>query len=338
MPIPRNSKQPLIDGHRLNAAGMWRYAGWPVAHNASGDVWVLGESASVRADALTSLIAPDFELADLNGQRHRLSDYRGRKVFMVTWASWCGCRMELPKWQSLYQELKERGFTVLAIALDEADAARPWIEAAAPGFPCLIDSDHITADLYNLVNVPQAVWIDEAGQIVRPPETAGMTDSFRVMDRNTYVTPQAASEERERVKKAYMDAIRDWTVHGAASPFVLDTKAVTARITVPDAAIANAHAYFRLGQALLRDKQSADAEVAFAEATRLHPDSWAMWRQNAKKNARGLATDEEFWRRVDALGDRPYYTPADLGSTNTSTVTAISDNKSETNIHATFKI
>ena len=48
-----------------------------------------------------------------------------------------------------------------------ADAARPFIEAAAPSYVSLIDRDHHLADLYNMVNVPQGVWIDEAGRIVR---------------------------------------------------------------------------------------------------------------------------------------------------------------------------
>jgi hypothetical protein len=216
-------------------------------------------------------------------------------------------------WQSLYEATKDHGFTVLAIALDQPEAARPWIEVASPGYPCLIDRDHLTAELYNLVNVPQAVWIDEAGRMVRPPETAGSTDGFRAMDRKNFTMPQAALEERQRVKTAYLDAVRDWAVHGASSPYALDAKAVMARLIVPDAAIAEAHAHFRLGQALLRDGQTAEAAAEFAEATRLHPDSWAMWRQAADKDARGLAGGEAFWQRVDALGDRPYYAPVDLG-------------------------
>jgi hypothetical protein len=216
-------------------------------------------------------------------------------------------------WQSLYEATKDHGLTVLAIALDQPEAARPWIEVASPGYPCLIDRDHLTAELYNLVNVPQAVWIDEAGRMVRPPETAGSTDGFRAMDRKNFTMPQAALEERQRVKTAYLDAVRDWAVHGASSPYALDAKAVMARLIVPDAAIAEAHAHFRLGQALLRDGQTAEAAAEFAEATRLHPDSWAMWRQTADKDARGLAVGEAFWRRVDALGDRHYYAPVALG-------------------------
>jgi len=231
-------------------------------------------------------------------------------------------------WQSLYEATKDHGFTVLAIALDQPEAARPWIEVASPGYPCLIDRDHLTAELYNLVNVPQAVWIDEAGRMVRPPETAGSTDGFRAMDRKNFTMPQAALEERQRVKTAYLDAVRDWAVHGASSPYALDAKAVMARLIVPDAAIAEAHAHFRLGQALLRDGQTAEAAAEFAEATRLHPDSWAMWRQTADKDARGLAVGEAFWQRVDALGDRPYYAPVALGQpdpTNASSLIPPSD-------------
>ncbi len=47
----------------------------------------------------------------------------------------------------------------------------------------------------------------------------------------------------------------------------------------------------------------------FAAASRLHPDSWAIWRQHAEKDARGLATSAAFRDCVDALGDRPYHRP-----------------------------
>jgi len=125
--------------------------------------------------------------------------------------------------------------------------------------------------------------------------------------------PQSAVEERLRVRSVYLDAVRDWASKGAASPYALDAKAVLARLAVPDASIAEAHANFRLGQALLREGRSEQAAVVFAEATRLHPDSWAMWRQTADKDPRGLAVGDAFWRRVDELVDRPYYAPVDLG-------------------------
>ncbi len=156
-------------------------------------------------------------------------------------------------WQSLFESLvnslADRSFTVLAVALDEPEAARPWIEAAQPAYPCLIDRTHHVADLYNLVNVPQAVWIDEHGRIVRPPEIAGSNDGFRQVNRTTGVVPEAVLAERVRIKTQYMDAVRDWVLHGAASVNVLDAERAAARLKLPQDAASEAHARFRLGHA-----------------------------------------------------------------------------------------
>ena len=215
-------------------------------------------------------------------------------------------------WQSLQASAKDQGFTVLAIALDNSDAARPWIEAAAPTYPCLIDQEHRVAELYNLVNVPQAVWIDEAGRMVRPPESAGSTDGFRERDPVTNALPEHVAARRTRLKNAYFDAARDWALHGAASRHAMRPDEVLQRLQVPDAGIAEAHARFRLGQVLLREGREAEARAQFDTASQLHPDSWAIWRQHAERDARGLAAGPAFWARVDAMGDKPYYPPADI--------------------------
>jgi len=208
--------------------------------------------------------------------------------------------------------MKDHGFTVLAVALDQPETARPWIEAAAATYPCLIDRDHHLADLYNMVNVPQAVWIDEEGRIVRPPETAGSMDAFRAMDRKTFTIPEEVMAERNRVKTQYFDAVRDWVLRGSASVYAMNATRAADKLELPDATIAEAHARFHLGRYLLREGQEAEAQLQMAEASRLHPDSWAMWRQAAAKDARGLASGPEFWKRVDALGSRDYYPPAEI--------------------------
>ncbi len=57
-------------------------------HVRDGDVWSLGSVPQVRSTELESAVAPDFEVTDRNGDTFRLSDLRGRKVVLFTWASW----------------------------------------------------------------------------------------------------------------------------------------------------------------------------------------------------------------------------------------------------------
>jgi len=82
------ARSELVRGARLNIAAMWRRSGQPVVHDSAARTWVFGAGAAQRGAALTRLEAPDFELPDLQGRAHRLSQYRGRKVFLATWASW----------------------------------------------------------------------------------------------------------------------------------------------------------------------------------------------------------------------------------------------------------
>jgi AhpC/TSA family len=212
-------------------------------------------------------------------------------------------------WQALYGELKDQGFAIVAVALDVAEAARPWVEAAKPGYTVLIDSEHRIAELYNIVNVPQAVWIDEAGRIVRPPETAGAYEAFRFRDRTSNQIPAAELAKKASAQQRYLDAVRDWVARGAESRFVMASNEARAHLAKPTPEIARAHAHFRLGAYLLTQGRTDEAARQMAMASELHPASWAIWRQAAAKNDLGLAAGPEFWERVAALGGQRYYPP-----------------------------
>ena len=122
--------------------------------------------------------APDFVLPDRTGKIVHLSDFRGKKVFLVTWASWCGCKLDLAGWQALYEELQDKNFHIVAVAEDTAGeaAAGEWYDKAKATYTTLIDRDHVVSSLYHMVNVPTGVWIDEQGKIVRPSEVAYSRD------------------------------------------------------------------------------------------------------------------------------------------------------------------
>lgn len=89
VPIPpARHDQFLRAGDFVNLAALARQLGQPVVHDDSHALWFFGESADTRREALASLKAPDFTLPDLDGNLHSLSDYRGSKVLLLSWASW----------------------------------------------------------------------------------------------------------------------------------------------------------------------------------------------------------------------------------------------------------
>ncbi len=200
---------------------------------------------------------------------------------------------------------------VVAVAQESRGAghARPWIEQANSTYWQLIDAEHRLEDLYNLVNVPQAVWIDERGRIVRPPENAGSTDHFRRMDLRTRTMTPGDQAARLAARQAYLDAVRAWVTTGKHA---LPADAVRANLPKVTPAIAEARARFRLGVWLRANDRAVEGDLQMAEASRLHPDSWSMWRQAADLDEVGKASGPDFWKRVQALGEKPYYPPPKL--------------------------
>jgi hypothetical protein len=212
-------------------------------------------------------------------------------------------------WQALYTELAPKGFVPIAVAFDSAGnaAAEPWIKAANPTYPCVIDRRHIVAELFDMVNVPNAVWIDEQGKIVRPSEPAGASDAFRKMDHTTYQIPPDALAQLQAKRRAYLDAIRDWVAKGPASKFALSEKEALRQMHTPSDDHVRAAANFRLGEYLVENGHPQDAQKYFEEAKRLRPESWNYKRQAWALEDPMKAGGPEFWAAVDALGERKYY-------------------------------
>ena len=88
VPTPSGEADRFVQGDAINVSAFWGLMGRPVVQSEAADVWLLGEGANLRNDALLSLEAPDFTLPDLDGNLHSLTDYRGKRVLLITWASW----------------------------------------------------------------------------------------------------------------------------------------------------------------------------------------------------------------------------------------------------------
>ncbi len=216
-------------------------------------------------------------------------------------------------WQTIYDDFAAQDFVVIAVAMDnDVEAARPWIEAAKPGYPVLIDRYHRVAELYNMVNVPQAVWIDAEGRIVRPPENAGAFEGFRALDFDTMTVPDAVAATVKQAKETYVAAIRDWAEKGAMSRHLFAPEAAKAHLDRPNDKAGEAHVLFRLGLYLRQTGNLNESDVLLAKASELHPQSWTIWRQAADTLENGLAAGPDFWQRVQALGETHYYRPVDM--------------------------
>ena len=77
-----------VKGNDVDVEAFWQKLGGPVIASQDGDVWALGAPADERNAALEGLQAPDFTLPDIDGTPRSLSQLRGKKVFLATWASW----------------------------------------------------------------------------------------------------------------------------------------------------------------------------------------------------------------------------------------------------------
>jgi len=88
VPIPPGREHDFLREGQIDAAAVWGHLGKPVVHSDDASVWVLGEAATERASALRSLEAPHLTLPDRSGRMHSLSSHRGKKVLLVSWASW----------------------------------------------------------------------------------------------------------------------------------------------------------------------------------------------------------------------------------------------------------
>ena len=89
MPIPpRRRDEFVLADNSFNLAAFAALREQPVVHDDAHAVWFFGEAPDTRRNGLLSLQAPDFTLPDIDGLMHSLSDYRGKKVLLLSWASW----------------------------------------------------------------------------------------------------------------------------------------------------------------------------------------------------------------------------------------------------------
>jgi cytochrome c-type biogenesis protein len=118
--------------------------------------------------ASAGIAPPDFTLSALDGSAIRLSDLRGKVVFLNFWATWCGpCRAEMPSMDVVYQRLKRRGFDILAVNIRESPAsAGAFVKEYKLGFPVVLDRDGRISAEYGIQAIPTSYIIDKRGLVI----------------------------------------------------------------------------------------------------------------------------------------------------------------------------
>ncbi len=111
--------------------------------------------------------APDFELADMDGNRDTLSSGRGQWVFLHFWASWCGpCRKEMPAIQRMVRLMENEALKVqLVNTAEDDDTVFSFLGGVAPDMVTLMDRDGSVTEVWKPRGLPATYLIDPQGQI-----------------------------------------------------------------------------------------------------------------------------------------------------------------------------
>ncbi|WP_420427332.1 TlpA family protein disulfide reductase [Algiphilus sp.] len=130
----------------------------------AGAYWWLGPGPQ-------QAMAPALSLTDLEGEQHRLSDYRGQVVVMNFWATWCPpCIEEIPMLIEVQRERRDDGLRMLGPALDDAAPVQRFAEEYGMNYPVFADPNQIGPALSTMGDtqgaLPYTVIIDRQGRMV----------------------------------------------------------------------------------------------------------------------------------------------------------------------------
>ncbi|MHC4433474.1 MAG: TlpA family protein disulfide reductase [Planctomycetota bacterium] len=111
--------------------------------------------------------APDFTVSDIEGVRHRLSDYRGRDVLVVFWATWCpACKMEIPHLNELRETFEEGELAILAISNETAEDLKQFATSASIDYSVVsLGAAGLSSPFADVRSIPTTFFIDRDGLI-----------------------------------------------------------------------------------------------------------------------------------------------------------------------------
>jgi len=149
-----------------------------------------------------------------------------------------------------------------SVALDRcADDVRPFIERASPSHPSVIDSEHVVAELYHVINIPTLIWIDEQGRVCRPNDAQFGTDTF--------------TQFHHKRSAPYLEMLRAWVRTGEGALAADEVRRLRLRPT-DESQLARAER--SLAWYLAQRGREGASEVHFQRAEALAPGDWTIRR------------------------------------------------------------
>ena len=108
----------------------------------------------------------DFSVRDITGVEHKLSDYRGKHVVVVFWATWCpACNMEIPHLIKLRDTLGSDKLQILAISNEPADVLKPFVDSKRINYVVATVNSPLPPPLNRVQNIPATFFIDPNGKL-----------------------------------------------------------------------------------------------------------------------------------------------------------------------------
>jgi peroxiredoxin len=181
MVIVGAARRPQLEGRRLPTLFLSFVIAHALISTIAANTWEKTEiSAQAGRETGTSIgaQAPDFELTTLQGDRVKLSDFRGKKVVLNFWATWCPpCRVEMPHMQRFYSEYKDRNVVIVSVDAMHTEVSKVVVQAFADDwgltFPVVLDTVGEVGKIYQVTAYPATYILDEQG-IIRKKHPGAM--------------------------------------------------------------------------------------------------------------------------------------------------------------------
>lgn len=131
-------------------------------------LFLMPETKTYKKIASIGQPAPEFEYPDSDGKLWRLSDLKGKVVFINFWATWCAtCKSEMPHKEALYEKMKDKPFQMLGMLFrDDPANLADYYKTQKVSPPTLISPENESAKIFGITGVPETFIIDKEG-IVR---------------------------------------------------------------------------------------------------------------------------------------------------------------------------